>query len=214
VIYFVGTFEGFTYLEDGIDRPVVLGCSGTSAYAPAALLFKWAATIIISRQKKTSLQNIPSTSCETLLDLLIMVEECRILVMASGKGSNFKALRDAIASDQIPNCRITRLIVNRQKAPAIEIAKQASIPWEYFNLITHGFQTKSENDPGRLLEARHAYDTALARKILDGNPRPHLIILAGWMYVFGEHFLDPLYAEGIKIINLHPALPGLFLYLP
>lgn len=143
-----------------------------------------------------------------------MVEECRILVMASGKGSNFQALCDAIASDQIPDCRITRLIVNRQKAPAIEIAKQTSIPWEYFNLITHGFQTKSENDPGRLLEARHAYDTALARKILDGNPRPHLIILAGWMYVFGEQFLDPLLAEGIKIINLHPALLGLFLYFP
>jgi phosphoribosylglycinamide formyltransferase len=139
-----------------------------------------------------------------------MAEACRILVMASGNGSNFQALCDAVAGGQIPNSSIIRLIVNRGKVYATKRAEQNGIPWDYFNLISHGFQAKTENDPKRLQEARDEYDTALARKVLNSDPRPHLIVLAGWMHIFGEHFLSPLKAEGIKIINLHPALPGRF----
>jgi phosphoribosylglycinamide formyltransferase len=130
--------------------------------------------------------------------------------MASGNGSNFQAVLDAVASGRIPSSRITRLIVNRQKAYAVKRAEQHGIPWDYFNLISHGFQQKGESDPQKIQEARDKYDEALARKVLDDDPeaRPHLIVLAGWMYVFGEHFLTPISAEGIKIINLHPALPG------
>lgn len=137
-----------------------------------------------------------------------MAETCRILVMASGNGSNFQALCDGIANGQIPDSRIIRLVVNRQKAYAITRAEQQGIPWEYYNLIAHGFQAKSEKDPQKLQEARDQYDAALARKILDAEERPQLIVLAGWMYIFGEHFLAPISAEGIQIINLHPALPG------
>ena len=128
--------------------------------------------------------------------------------MASGNGSNFQAVCDAVTAGEIPESRIIRLIVNRQKAYAVKRAEQSGIPWDYFNLISHGFQDKSEKDPAKLQEARDKYDAALARKILDGDSRPHLIVLAGWMQVFGNDFLDPLSAEGIKIINLHPALPG------
>lgn len=137
-----------------------------------------------------------------------MAESCRILVMASGNGSNFQAVCDAVANGQIPNSSIIRLVVNRGKAYATKRAEKSGIPWEYFNLISQGFQAKSEKDPKKLQEARDKYDAALAEKILKSDPRPHLIVLAGWMYIFGEHFLRPLRAEGIKIINLHPALPG------
>jgi formyltetrahydrofolate hydrolase len=142
--------------------------------------------------------------------IIAMAETCRILVMASGNGSNFQAVLDAVASGRIPSSRVTRLIVNRQKAYAVKRAEQHSIPWDYFNLISNGFQQKGESDPQKIQEARDKYDAALARKVLDDDPeaRPHLIVLAGWMYVFGEHFLAPVSAEGIKIINLHPALPG------
>lgn len=140
-----------------------------------------------------------------------MAGACRILVMASGNGSNFQALCDACANGDIPNATITRLIVNRSKAYAIKRAEQNHIPCDYLNLISHGFQAKSEKDPQRLQEAREKYDAALAAKILDSDPRPQLIVLAGWMHVFSERFLGPLKAEGIKVINLHPALPGQFM---
>ncbi|POR33706.1 Phosphoribosylglycinamide formyltransferase [Tolypocladium paradoxum] len=137
-----------------------------------------------------------------------MAAKCQILVMASGNGSNFQAVVDAVASGAIPNATICRLVVNRGKAYATTRADNNGIPWEYFNLISHGFQEKGEKDAERLQEARDKYDAALADKVLASEPRPQLIVLAGWMYIFGEKFLDPVSAAGIKVINLHPALPG------
>ena len=133
-----------------------------------------------------------------------MAGPCRIAVMASGNGSNFQALIDAVTSGQIPDSKIIRLIVNRQNAYAKQRAERAGIPWEYFNLIAHGFQAKREKDPQKLQEARDKYDAALAAKILQWDEKPDLIVLAGWMYVFGVPFLDPLGRNGIHIINLHP----------
>ncbi|KAL7815521.1 formyl transferase-like protein [Trichoderma gracile] len=135
-------------------------------------------------------------------------EPCRILVMASGNGSNFQALIDAVAGDAIPNSRITRLIVNRAKAFATTRAEKAGIAWEYFNMISNGFLAKGERDETKIAEARKKYDAALADKILKLEERPELIVLAGWMWVFSSEFLRPLEEVGIKVINLHPALPG------
>ena len=132
------------------------------------------------------------------------------MVMASGNGSNFQALIDAVADGRIPNSTIVQLIVNRGKAYATTRADNSNIPWEYFNLIAHGFQAKTDKDPASIQQARNKYDAALAKKILESDKRPDLIVLAGWMYIFGEHFLDPISKGGIKIINLHPALPGVF----
>lgn len=60
-----------------------------------------------------------------------------------------------------------------------------------------------------MTEARQKYDAALAEKVLAQEERPELIILAGWMHVFSAPFLEPLEKAGIKVINLHPALPGM-----
>lgn len=132
----------------------------------------------------------------------------RILVMASGNGSNFQALINAVAESTIPNSRIIRLIVNRSKAYATTRADNAGIPWEYFNLISNGFLPKGEKDPAKVAEARERYDAALAEKVLAGDEKPDLVVLAGWMHVFGKTFLEPMEREGITCINLHPGLPG------
>ncbi|OAA75915.1 phosphoribosylglycinamide formyltransferase [Akanthomyces lecanii RCEF 1005] len=137
---------------------------------------------------------------------------CRITVMASGFGSNFQALIDGIANDSLSHSRIISLITNRKSAHATARADKAGIPWEYFNLISNGFQQKGEKDEAKIAEARRQYDAALAQKILSApqEKRPELIVLAGWMYVFSPAFLDPIDKAGIRIINLHPAMPGEF----
>ncbi|EXA40730.1 phosphoribosylglycinamide formyltransferase [Fusarium oxysporum f. sp. pisi HDV247] len=135
---------------------------------------------------------------------------CRILVMASGFGSNFQALIDAISTSSLPNSRIISLIVNRRNAHATVRAEKAGIPWQYFNLISHGFLEKGENDEQKVTEGRRKYDAALAEKILSADEKPELIVLAGWMHVFSTAFLDPIQKAGLNVINLHPALPGEF----
>ncbi|KAM3456080.1 hypothetical protein MY3296_001949 [Beauveria thailandica] len=132
--------------------------------------------------------------------------------MASGFGSNFQALIDGIASGSLPQSRIIGLITNRKTAYATARADKAGIPWQYFNLISNGFQQKGETDEAKITKARQMYDAALAAKILSApqDQRPELIVLAGWMYVFSPAFLDPIDRAGIRIINLHPAMPGEF----
>ncbi|KHN95618.1 Formyl transferase [Metarhizium album ARSEF 1941] len=142
---------------------------------------------------------------------------CRILVMASGFGSNFQALIDAVAAGRIRNSHIVRLVTNRRGARATaraddagEIQPPPCIPWDYFNLISHGFLTKGDKDEGRVAEARRRYDAALAERVLAAEPRPELVVLAGWMHVFSGAFLRPVRDAGVKLINLHPALRGEF----
>jgi phosphoribosylglycinamide formyltransferase len=70
---------------------------------------------------------------------------------------------------------------------------------------------KGETDEQKLAEGRQQYDAALAARILSTDKeRPELIILAGWMHVFSRAFLEPIERARIRIINLHPALPGKF----
>lgn len=136
----------------------------------------------------------------------------RIVVLASGSGSNFQALLDAVSTKKIQDTEIVRLFVNRKGAYAVTRADKAGVPSEYFNMVSGGFQAKGEKDPARLHEARSRYDAVLADKVL--QYRPDLIVLAGWMHVFTEAFLVPVAEKSVRIINLHPALPGWFLSFP
>lgn len=39
---------------------------------------------------------------------------------------------------------------------------------------------------------------------------PDLVVLAGWMHVLGDGFLDLVSKKPVPVINLHPALPRTF----
>ncbi|KAJ2993075.1 hypothetical protein NUW58_g1952 [Xylaria curta] len=158
--------------------------------------------------------------------------KARISCLASGNGSNLQALIDACASGIIAGT-IVKVTVNRKEAYAVKRAEAAEppIPTDYFNLVKHGFLAVGEKEPEKVKEARFGYDTALAERILADNP--DLIVLAGWMHedpgyvvdtavtlecaqtedfvtVMSTGFLNPVAAAGVPIINLHPALPGMY----
>lgn len=72
-----------------------------------------------------------------------------------------------------------------------------------------------KNNPGK---ARADYDAEVAWIVL--NAKPDVVVLAGWMHIFGDGFLELLGGhkalDGVRepvpipVINLHPALPGAF----
>ncbi|EUC41239.1 hypothetical protein COCMIDRAFT_29958 [Bipolaris oryzae ATCC 44560] len=128
-----------------------------------------------------------------------------LTVLISGNGSNLQALIDACASGALPNTRITHVISNRKAAYGLERAAKASIPTTYHNLVPY-----KKKHPDAIDTAREQYDADLAKIILDSKPRPDLIVCAGWMHIVTPSFLTPIAAANIKIINLHPALPGEF----
>jgi phosphoribosylglycinamide formyltransferase len=94
---------------------------------------------------------------------------------------------------------------SRKAAYGLERAARASIPTTYHNLLPY-----KKSHPESVDAARAAYDADLASLILALAPRPDLLVCAGWMHIVTPSFLTPIAAAGIKIINLHPALPGEF----
>ncbi|KAF2852602.1 phosphoribosylglycinamide formyltransferase [Plenodomus tracheiphilus IPT5] len=132
-------------------------------------------------------------------------QQHNLTVLISGNGSNLQALIDACATGALPNTRITHVISNRKAAYGLERAAKASIPTTYHNLVPY-----KKQHPSNIDLARSEYDADLAKIILSSTPRPDLIVCAGWMHIVTPSFLAPIAAAGIKIINLHPALPGEF----
>ncbi|KAF2026926.1 phosphoribosylglycinamide formyltransferase [Setomelanomma holmii] len=131
-----------------------------------------------------------------------------LAVLISGNGSNLQALIDACASGTLPNTRVSHVISNRKAAFGLERAAKASIPTTYHNLVP--YKKKHPQTSEGTETARQQYDGDLAAIILALEPRPDLIVCAGWMHIVTPSFLTPIANANIKIINLHPALPGEF----
>ena len=123
----------------------------------------------------------------------------RLVVLATGSGSNLQAILDACADGTLA-AEVVLVVVNRRTAYAAKRAAAAGVPSVYRPMGP--FREAVPDDPRR---ARERYDAALAAEIAD--VRPDLIVQAGWMHLFTSAFLDRF--PGM-VVNLHPALPGAF----
>jgi len=110
----------------------------------------------------------------------------RLVVLASGNGSNFQAIIDACESGRL-NAEIVLLVVNRPGAYALERAAEHGIP---SRLIDH----KAYAD-------REAFDAAMAEAI--DEVQPDWIVMAGFMRILTDGFVDRF--QG-RLINIHPSL--------
>lgn len=119
-----------------------------------------------------------------------MKKPARLAVLISGNGSNLQAIIDACANKAL-NAEIVCVASNAENAYGLIRARDANIP--------------TVVKPRTTLQSRDSYDTELAESI--ARYRPDWIILAGWMHLLSLHFLKHF---PNKVINLHPALPGMF----
>ncbi|MGA2122539.1 MAG: phosphoribosylglycinamide formyltransferase [Methanoregula sp.] len=110
----------------------------------------------------------------------------RIAVLASGRGSNFQAVIDAIAAGKVP-ARCVALITDNPKAYAIERAEKAHIPVRMVDFAA--FPT------------REAYERALLVAMQEA--RADLYVLAGYMRILGSEVVR---AFPGRMMNIHPAL--------
>ncbi|MEP7286045.1 MAG: phosphoribosylglycinamide formyltransferase [Chloroflexota bacterium] len=117
-----------------------------------------------------------------------------LVILISGSGSNLQAIIDAIEKGDL-RAEIKLVVSNRKAAYGLVRAAQHHIPTLYFPL-------KPYTDSGK---TREQYDHDLAQQLI--AYQPDLIVLAGWMHVFSQTFLDTFRD---RVINLHPALPGTF----
>lgn len=112
----------------------------------------------------------------------------RLVVLASGEGTNLQAVIDACDSGRL-DAQVVAVGANRLGAGALTRAERAGITT--FTLL-------AESGSGRA-----DYDLTLATIVADHHP--DLIVLAGWMRLFSMSFLGRFPG---RVVNLHPALPG------
>ncbi|MGO2625347.1 MAG: phosphoribosylglycinamide formyltransferase [Leuconostoc mesenteroides] len=115
-----------------------------------------------------------------------MVRKVKLAVFASGTGTNFQALNDAILQRNL-NAEIVRLIVDKSTAGALNLAKLFGIPATAIKYSNYETKIKAEQVIINQLETDQ----------VDG------ILLAGYMRILTPKLID---AYSGKIINLHPAM--------
>jgi phosphoribosylglycinamide formyltransferase 1 len=112
----------------------------------------------------------------------------RIVVLASGSGTNLQAIIDACALGTL-DAEVVAVVSDQVDAYALERARTHTIPAVALPRIEG--QKRADYDE-RLYAAVSEY-------------KPDWIVLAGFMRLLSATFLDHF---PNKVVNLHPALPG------
>ena len=140
----------------------------------------------------------------------------RLVVMASGAGTNLGAILDAIAGGRL-DAEVAAVIINRRAAGARLAAERAGVPVHYRPLAPYRNEARPMPDEGPVTATasvacgwdptadRRRYDADLAELVV--SVEPDLVVLAGWMHLLSSGFLGRF---PNRVINLHPALPGEF----
>lgn len=115
-----------------------------------------------------------------------MERKKRIAMLASGRGSNFQAVIDAVAAGDIPAV-CTGLVTDNPGAYAIERARAAGIPVTVVDYAR--FPTRA------------AYEEALLAAMR--ACRADLFVLAGYMRILGPAIVHEFSG---RMMNIHPAL--------
>lgn len=107
-------------------------------------------------------------------------------IMASGSGSNFETIAQAIADGKM-NAKIQVVIYNNPDAKVVQRAEKFKIPAVLLN--HRNFKTREELDT-KIVETFQSYDV-------------EWVIMAGWMRIITQVLLD---AFPNRVINIHPSL--------
>ncbi|MCT7950331.1 phosphoribosylglycinamide formyltransferase [Ancylothrix sp. C2] len=107
-------------------------------------------------------------------------------IMASGSGSNFETIAQAIADGKI-NAKIQVVIYNNPDAKVVQRAEKFKVPAVLLN--HRNFKNREELDT-KIVETFQSYDV-------------EWVIMAGWMRIITQILLD---AFPNRVINIHPSL--------
>ncbi|WP_282937796.1 phosphoribosylglycinamide formyltransferase [Paenibacillus sp. RC67] len=122
-----------------------------------------------------------------------MIKPIRIAVFASGSGSNFQAIADAVHAGKL-DVRIELLVCDRPQAQVVQRAQKAGVP-------VHTFRPKE-------YPSREAYEQEILELLK--NKQVDLVVLAGYMRIVTHVLVDAYWG---RMINIHPSLlpsfPGL-----
>lgn len=116
-----------------------------------------------------------------------------VVILISGRGTNLRAIVDAVRAGRLA-IDIRAVISNNPGADGLTLAQASNLHTE---VVDH-----------RAFDSRAAFDQALMQAIDRHEPR--LVVLAGFMRILGNTFIEHYHG---RLINIHPSLlpkyPGL-----
>jgi formyltetrahydrofolate-dependent phosphoribosylglycinamide formyltransferase len=112
----------------------------------------------------------------------------RLVVLASGSGTNLQAILDACKDGRLP-ASVAAVVSNKAGSGALQRAADAGVP--FVHAAPHAGEPRPDYD-ARLADIVTGFD-------------PDWVVLAGWMRVLSMSFLGWFPR---MVVNLHPALPG------
>jgi phosphoribosylglycinamide formyltransferase-1 len=122
-----------------------------------------------------------------------MTAKKKLGILLSGRGSNFLAIADNIASGKLPGCEIAVVISNKADAPGLAAARE------------RGLKAVAVEARGR---KRVEHDEEIVACLREHEV--DLVCLAGYMRLLSPQFVQ---AFPERILNIHPSLlpafPGL-----
>ena len=122
----------------------------------------------------------------------------KLAILISGRGSNMKAILDAIKKQNIPINPVV-IISNKPTAKGLRIAKKFGVKTEIIE--SKGFQGNRWEYDQKIMHILSKYDI---------TPKNSLICLAGFMRILSPEFIKKFKNQ---ILNIHPsilpAFPGL-----
>jgi phosphoribosylglycinamide formyltransferase-1 len=119
--------------------------------------------------------------------------ECPVVVLISGRGSNLQAIIDDSSEPACPYA-LSAVVSNRPGAAGLDRARRANVDT---HVVDHALHASRESFDAALIELIDRY-------------RPGLVVLAGFMRILTPDFVS--HYDG-RLINIHPSLlpefPGL-----
>jgi len=122
--------------------------------------------------------------------------EKSLLILASGRGTDFQAIVDHARLGIFTGVKIGALICNHESAPVIRRAKEAGI----ISVVIPGTSGKSFQDSSEREATRSHFDFECLR--IARETGANLIVLAGFDQILGRKLVDSF---TFKILNIHPA---------
>jgi len=110
----------------------------------------------------------------------------KIAVFASGSGSNFQAIQEAIVRGEL-NVKVELVVTDKPEAFVVTRANQFGIP-------VHAFSAKSYT-------SKEEYEAEIVSLLRDR--KIEWVVLAGYMRLIGHTLLS---AYSNRIVNIHPSL--------
>jgi folate-dependent phosphoribosylglycinamide formyltransferase PurN len=171
-----------TRASEGLEREYCASCFG--GVHPIREYSERFAPIVVPGEE------FPRVEDESQRDM----RRAKIFALASGNGTNVEVLAQA-ANDGVLDADFVGVGTNNPDAFVLSRAKRYDIS-EYIV----EFQKDALKDP----ELRKEREDVIAEIIIESGA--DVLVLAGWMLILGDEFLQKMQEHGIVVLNLHPAL--------